>query len=449
MTTFQRLCISLLTIHLLILCVMVGCTKPSRRLMPTPAGIIAGLPYPGGDLSRLEEDTSREVPVFVLSGRNIDPDKQGPDPFGSKRSHNPALGIAWVRIGEGLTPEQLREETLTERTPKEAKVEFSRIELSPSLTNFDQWQIRDQQVRHADNPWVQSIRAQLDRSQWRHVAVFVHGYNTKFVENTLLAAEIYHYLGRQGAMVSFEWPSESKVLGYMVDKGNATYSTRHFRALISNLAKECDVDSITIIAHSAGSPIVVNALRELRLLEYELPPAELQEKYRIHRVVLAAPDMDTMSFINAVHDRFFEAAGRVAVYASPNDRALELSQWVYGDRRLGRAVGKLEPWENAVLRKIPEIEMVDASVAQQIYSSFLGHGYFHRDPWVSSDIGAFILGRGPEQRGLERKPDKVFWAFPRNFPQQLEQIAARLKQERMGTAGPVQATLQDSGNTLK
>ena len=223
---------------------------------------------------------------------------------------------------------------------------------------------------------------------------------------------------------------EVQCAGLYGGQGKCDLQTRHFRALVSNIAKECDVDSITIIAHSAGSPIVVNALREIRLMEFDLTPEQLQKKYRVKQVVLAAPDMDMMAFINAVHDRFYEAAGRVAVYASPNDRALKISERLYSDRRLGRAVDNLEPWEQQVLNQVPQIEMVDASVAEMIYHNFLGHGYFHRDPWVSSDIGSFVLGHDPRDRGLVRSTDDVFWRFPSDFPGRLKQIADNRNQTR-------------------
>lgn len=415
-TGFLVLCLTISSIGF-----WTGCAAKKRTLMPTPIGIVAGLPYPGHDSSDFQ--TAKDVPVFILSGRNVHEDEDRVNPFGNGRSRNPKLGIAYVKIGEGLTAEELQEETLTDRSKKKATVRFSHVELNPSLDDFDPWRVKDDAVRHQDSAWVQSLRKQLDESKRRHVVIFVHGYNTELIENTLLAAEIYHYLGRDGAMISFEWPSHARLLGYVADKGNAMYSTRQLRALLSNVAKEVDADSVTILAHSAGSPIVVNALRELRLLEFEMTASEIREKYRINRVVLAAPDMDTMAFINAIHDRFHEVAGRVAIYASPEDKALEISAWLTGSQRLGNSVGDLLPWESQVLGDIPEIEMIDASVAESMYESFLGHGYFHRDPWVSSDIGAFILGRGPEERGLKKSDGNVFWQFPKDFPQALERIA--------------------------
>lgn len=293
------------------------------------------------------------------------------------------------------------------------------MELSPQPIKVDPWLIKDDVVRHDGNPWVQALKRQLDQTDNRNVCIFVHGYNASFIKNTLLAAEIFHYTGRQGAMVSFEWPSESSVFGYLADKGNATYSTRHFRGLIANLAKEVEIDSITIIAHSAGSPIVVNALRELRLLEHDLSAEDVREKYHIGRVVLAAPDMDLMAFVNAIHDRFFELAEGIAVYASPNDKSLGLSQVLYDEKRLGRSVGRLEDWEKQVLLAAENIEMIDASLADKQWGTFLGHSYFHRDPWVSSDIGAFMLRKLPESRELVREPGEVFWNFPRDYPDRL------------------------------
>ena len=415
----------------IILAVMWGCAarKLSVELMPTPLALTLDIPQPGGDFIAGCECGDAEIPVFVMSGRKVEDPNRKPDPFGNERAHVPALGVAYVTVGANLTPEQLHQETISDKKRKKARVRFERVELSQAPLEVDPWQVKDNVVRFQSHPWVQAIKAQLDHSGGRHVTIFVHGYNTEFIDNTLIAGEIFHYLGRKGAMVSFEWPSESRLLGYIADKGNATYSTRHFRALISNIAKECNVDSITIIGHSAGTPIVVNALRELRLLEFDLPAEQLQAKYAIGRVVLAAPDMDLMAFTNAVQDRFYEMTSGVAVYASPKDRALGLSEKLYGSSRLGRAVGKIEPWEQNLLQQVPKIELVDASVAEREFGSVLGHSYFFRDPWVSSDIVSFILGRSPEARGLVKPTgEQVFWEFPEDYPEQLRQ--------RIGAAQP-------------
>ena len=387
--------------------------------MPTPLGLSLGLPHPGGDFRKTLGD--KKVPIYVVSGRNLEDVAKGLDPFGTKRNHRPELGIATVQIGAGLDADDLLRETVESVKRKKTKVELVSMELSPRPES-DPWLLKDVIARHETNAWVQAIKRQLDQSDSRNVCIYVHGYNTSFVDNTLLAAEIFHYLGRNGAMISFEWPSEARLLGYITDKGNATYSTRHFRGLISNIAKECQADSVTIVAHSAGAPIVVNALRELRLLEYDLSPNEVQRKYKIEKVALAAPDMDLMSFVNAIHDRFYEVTNGIAVYASPNDRALRASQLLYKDERLGGSVGLLEPWEKKALLGVSKIEMIDATKPNRKHRRFLGHAYFHRDPWISSDIGCFIMGLSPQRRGLSRDEGEVFWSFPDDFVDRLQQL---------------------------
>ena len=401
--------------------------QTERRLMPTPLGLALGVPHPAGDLHAADANADADIPVFVISGRGIaDPD-DSLNPFGSQRSRTLNLATAYVRIGEGMDHEELHEETVTDRRFKKATVRLDRVELAGNVGHVVpgqiQWTVKDDIARYHNHPWVQSIRQQMERSNSRDVTIFVHGYNTEFAANTLLAAELFHYLGHRGVMLSFEWPSESRLLGYIVDKGNASYSTWHFRSLISNIAKECDVDSITIVAHSAGTEIVVNALRELRLLEFDLEPEAVCAKYGISRVVLAAPDIDLMTFFNAVQDRFYEVAGRVAIYASPSDRALQVSEKLNGNPRLGRAVDNLQPWERELLHQLPEIELIDASVAESMANDLFGHSYFHRDPWISTDVGAFIFGETPAERGLVREAGEVFWRFPPDYPRWLKSRA--------------------------
>lgn len=399
--------------------VSVGCRgskKYSSTLMPTPLGLSLGAAHPGGSFEKSLND--RDFPVFIVSGRNIEEDARGLDPFGTERNRQAVLGIARVAIGEGLSPDEIFQQTIQDMRKKTARVRLVDTQIT-GTPEINPWLMNDDIVRHQGNPWVQQLRRELDQSQSRRICIFVHGYNTQYVDNTLLAAEIFHYLGRDGAMLSFEWPSEAKILRYIADKGNATYSTRHFRGLIANLAKETGAESITIIAHSAGCPIVVNALRELRLQKYDCSCERVLSQYRVSRVALAAPDMDVMAFINAVHDRFYEMADGVAVYASPEDNALLAAKFLYKSDRLGRSVGQLDPWEKTALSSVSRLEMIDASKPDKDHRKFLGHSYFHRDPWISSDIACFLMGVQPQRRGLTREPKEVFWEFPDDFEDRL------------------------------
>ena len=152
---------------------VVGCmttSRPSRELMPTPLALSLGLSHPGSEC--LDSLTESLVPVYVISGRNVEPESGQLDPFGSKRSHTPTLGIAKVQIGKGLTKDELYEETIKACDKKKALVEFEKIELNETPIEIDPWHVKDDLIRHRENPWVQALNRQLNESEQRNVCIF-------------------------------------------------------------------------------------------------------------------------------------------------------------------------------------------------------------------------------------------------------------------------------------
>ncbi|MGJ8654813.1 MAG: alpha/beta hydrolase [Akkermansiaceae bacterium] len=410
----------------LILFVSTSCspfaTPGQTVLAPTPLSLAYG------KIQSLEEfgklDLSKPVPVFICSSRNIEPHGDRVDPFGNKRSEKlvPYLALAKVSIGKNTSPEEVLRETVSVGAKKRTRVKMESLEMfdSPNLTPFSS--LADKKREFIKNKWLKTIALEMNKSERKELTIFVHGYNTNLVENTELLSEMYHYAARQGAVVNYEWPSAGRLVGYFQDKGNAEQSTRMFRSFISRVAQITGAERVRIIAHSAGNPIVVNALKDLRLLNRKLTPRQLQEKFRISQVILAAPDMDSMRFMNAVFDRFFEMSKDVSVYASPNDRALLLSGKLFGTNRLGSAIGKFTDWEKVALKKAENLQLIDVTVPQRKYGSLLGHGYFHRDPWVSSDILLSGVRPNAGDRGLVRSKDSVFWEFTNDYPDKLKNL---------------------------
>ena len=408
-----------LLLALALISTLASCAAPkpgATRMAATPVGYAHGL-YAERLLSI---DHHQPIPVFIVSGRNLLDRPTGIDPFGNERvdAAVPYLAIGEVSVGKGLTREQIIAETVAGDGKNQARIELERVEIlpTPSVDNF-QGNQRTLGARFSNHPWVRQLNEVLAASPSRQITIFVHGYNTAFIPNAELAAEISHFHARDGAVIYFDWPSQNSLTGYLVDKSNAIYSTRHFRGLLTVLARETSARKINIIAHSAGNPIAVNALRDLRLIDRSLSADELQALYRINRVTLAAPDMDLQTFMNAVFDRFHEVANGVAVYTSRNDKALSISRWLYGARRLGRAAEGLSDWERAALNRAQRIEMIDVTGSENLLSnSWLGHSYFHRNPWVSTDIGSFAEGISPTDRHLRLDDDGLFWSFPDNYP---------------------------------
>ena len=79
-----------------ILAAVLGCAakKLSVELMPTPLALTLGIPHPGGDFIAGCECADDAIPVFVMSGRNLEDPNRNPDPFGKMRSNTPTLGVA-------------------------------------------------------------------------------------------------------------------------------------------------------------------------------------------------------------------------------------------------------------------------------------------------------------------------------------------------------------------
>ncbi len=410
----------------LLMCVLSNCAdyaEPGKTVLaPTPIAVVFNTDQKAQPIRTM--DLATNVPVFICSSRNKLENSNRVDPFGNKRSQHlvPYLAEASVSFKhiEGLAA--IRSESLTAITRKRTKVTLESLKIykSPNVTPFSS--DRAKKKAFETNGWLQAIRKKLDQGTRREVTVFVHGYNTHLVSNTELLAEVSHFLGRDGAVINYEWPSTGKLLGYAQDKGNAEHGTRMFRSFISRIAITTGAKKVRIIAHSAGNPIVVNALKELRLSNKNLTANQLHAKYRISQVIMAAPDMDSMSFMNAVFDRFYEMTPNVTVYASPEDKALLFSSKLFGFSRLGNAIGGFTDWEKNALRVAKSVRLIDVTVSQKYYGSWLGHGYFHRDPWVSSDILLSATRPDPKSRGLVKNKDNVFWEFPENYPQRLQSI---------------------------
>lgn len=275
--------------------------------------------------------------------------------------------------------------------------------------------------------FVEAIDEQLALSEQEQITVYVHGFNTTFDENLIRASEFWHYMSRDEVMISFDWPSKGSLFSYEIDKSNASFAVRQFRELLEFLAEHTSVERINIIAHSAGNPIAVEALRHLSMRYYDLDDEEAHRRTKIGRVILAAPDMDLDAALSAAVD----GAGRVTqgfiIYASRKDKALDFSSGIFGDVRLGSSIGKLTEDERMALIA-NDTQWIDVAEAEKHSSTWLGHSYFHDNPWVSSDLMLFLrLGATADERGLVRDMKTGFLVFPEDYEEQMPAIVDRLR----------------------
>lgn len=238
---------------------------------------------------------------------------------------------------------------------------------------------------------VSSIASDKRRSE-SAALIFVHGYNMTFDAALRRTAQLANDLDFRGPAISFSWPSGANLLHYIIDSNNARVAGKRLAEVISDL-KTNGVASVHIVSHSMGVEVLIEATRTI---------AKLAQLGAVGHLAIAAPDTDSDFFEQRSRD-ICEVMGKVVLYASRNDSALDASMTANGFPRAGDA--------NDILI-CDDIETVDATEAQ---TDFLGHGYFASDKRLLDDIRLAFAGVDASKRptiepvlnGLAR-----YWRIP-------------------------------------
>ncbi|MBU3683039.1 MAG: alpha/beta fold hydrolase [Phycisphaerales bacterium] len=404
---------------------LAGC---ATVLMPTPVGFDTA----GADPFARTPAAARTPPVKVLcaSTRGVTPGAPPAQYFTTKRSGG-VLRLCELTVDVGGSGEDWASLEAISRQPGRTDgpamtlrgvVDHGSLWTGPEA--LDPTPGLDEQVMAR---FAAAVDAALSQGTSGEIYVFVHGFNTTVPDNAALAAGLFHYLGRDGAVMTFEWPSRGSVFDYDIDKAAAGASTRYFRQLIQLLATRTKATRIHVIAHSAGAPIALQAVQALSLLNAHRPAAEARKDLRLGRLVLVAPDMDLGDFRDAVADGATSLPERVSIYVSSRDKALDISSGIAGFARLGRPLDILTPSMVEFLEDDANVDLVDVSRAEVKLGSWLGHSYFRDDPWASTDV-LLALGCGahPLDRGLQRDPKHNVYTFGDSYPDRARAAAKRL-----------------------
>jgi esterase/lipase superfamily enzyme len=169
-----------------------------------------------------------------------------------------------------------------------------------------------------------AVAPQGDIRRKKHkVFIFVHGFNSNFQESLFRLAQLQADIKIDGIPILFSWPSQGQVAAYEMDKQSALYSRDYLMALLTMLSSSPEVSDITVVAHSMGAMLTVDALRQLR--------SEGKDRViaRLGRVVLAAPDINAETFRAQVHG-IGPLKPPLLVLVSKDDGALQLSSFLDG-----------------------------------------------------------------------------------------------------------------------
>lgn len=260
------------------------------------------------------------------------------------------------------------------------------------------------------------------------IFIYVHGYKVEFANPLLVAAELGRFLGHNGTMIAYSWPSTARRLAYFSDLEDAEVSARNLRKLIVFLAENTTAEKIHIIGYSAGTRLVARMLADFGMYTAFAEPADVRKHLRLGQVILVGSDIDHAVFAGYLMDGALAIPQALVVYQSSKDRALSLSKMVFGKRRVGQYVTDEDPTRERFLREHSRLQLVHVTNAPGALDSN-GHAYFRKSPWVSSDLLlALAYGALPEQRGLQRVEGSLVWDFPADYEDRLEEALLALQQ---------------------
>ncbi|ESX50038.1 alpha/beta hydrolase [Mesorhizobium sp. C416B] len=201
--------------------------------------------------------------------------------------------------------------------------------------------------------------------------VFVHGFNNGFDDGVYRLTQIAHDTEYPGTPILFSWASSGKTTGYIYDKDSANAARDDLEATLRMLAKT-KVKSIDIIAHSMGTWVTMEALRQLAIT------GDRDLDGKLGRVVLASPDIDVDVFKKQMI-RYGKPDRPFVILLSADDRALRLSSLLSGDKpRVG-------DYGNAA--DIASYGVVVADLSQIKGGDRLNHAKFADNPFLVQLLG--------------------------------------------------------------
>jgi esterase/lipase superfamily enzyme len=225
--------------------------------------------------------------------------------------------------------------------------------------------------------------AWFDRMGGKHarLLVFVHGFNTRFESSVYRFAQLVADSKADAAPLLFTWPSRGKLFDYEYDRDSAIYSRDALEEALAKAADAPEVKEMTVVAHSMGTYLTMEALRQLAIRRGGLPS-------KINNVVLASPDIDPQVF-----SQQFQALGpnppHITIFVSRDDRALLISRLLAGNLlRLGAIDPTQEPFRSR-LEANGHITVIDLTKLKA--GDKLNHGKFAQSPEVVKMLGTQLI----------------------------------------------------------
>ena len=361
--------------------------------------------------------------------------------YSGERGYLVRVGKADISFGDSdITWDEARRISLLKNRPGSFPLQVSGVReagiLASSVSVFTPADVAATVDDRPAHEFVREIEARLARSPVKDIFIYVHGYKVNFENPLLVASEMWHFLGYEGAFIAFSWPSTPARLAYMKDIETARVSAWGLRRLLEFLARETSAERIHIVGYSAGTRVVLTTLYELALLQQCNSETTVSGTNRLGNVILVGSDVDTGAFASYIIDGLLRVQDHLTLYTSPSDKALHLSEKIFAHRRVGEILpGTLDQRMREFAASSPGLALIDVADADH-FDDGNGHGYFRKSPWVSSDILMTLrYGLAPAERGLEQRGDSPVWRFPDDYLSRFETALAQAHGARDGSDG--------------
>lgn len=311
----------------------------------------------GDVFATAEPQAARRVPIFVVSTRKA----------GSNEAGDLADGVRDSLQTVTVPPDHVS-----------GNIELARFGGNDPQRSFTVSAVRRLDDTEFKNELASHVSGRVGSN--RDVLLYVHGFNTSYDEARFRLAQIVTDGRFGGVPVLFTWPASGSLFDYEAAKESAAASRDALAQTLMELADTPDIGRIHILAHSMGTWLTMEALRQDAIAGRPNLNGKLGD------VMLAAPDIDVAVFRNQIAKL---DPSHISVLISANDKALSLSRRLAGDRPRVGALNPKNAEDRAVLDRLG-VKVYDLAGDE---TTFIGHGTYATAPDVVRQIGSTIGAR--------------------------------------------------------
>ncbi|TXI11957.1 MAG: alpha/beta fold hydrolase [Rhizobium sp.] len=336
-----------------------------RNLAVAALLLLAGCGHPAGVMTpvALRPDGPKTSQVDMLVATTRQPSGNPATLFNGERSPKPYL----TEIAVSIPPKR---DPGTVQWPK-------RLPPNPA-TDFAVTRVRQIDTVAEGRAW---FRQHVEDG---HALVFVHGFNNKYEDSVFRLAQIVHDSNMRATPILFTWPSRASLFAYEYDKESTNYSRTALEQALRVLAKDPSVKDITILAHSMGTWLAMESLRQMGIRDGHVDR-------KIRDVILASPDIDIQVFAK----QFVEMGNphpKFTIFVSQDDRALAVSSLITG--RVQR-LGAINPADEPYRSRLEKAGVTAIDLTKVKSGDSMNHGKFAESPQIVQLIGQRLMTGQP------------------------------------------------------